>query len=137
MEEKMIWLDLFDEFRKWERSWNVYLKNKRRKQPLEVLKFIEKLKMKFLLSEISGNLYPNTVDWSVAFKELNLNNIIVETETVSPIKPPLGILPKKFHDEKRFKDLHDAVLRYFDARIPVPSEWIEEYNELLSKLNKS
>jgi hypothetical protein len=47
------------------------------------------------------------------------------------VKPPLGIMPKKYHDEKRFIELCGAIKRYYDAEFPIPIEWIEEWNELV------
>ncbi len=44
-------------------------------------------------------------------------------------KPPLGIIPKKIHDEKRFKELCAAIKRYQVANLPIPAEWWDEYYE--------
>jgi len=44
-------------------------------------------------------------------------------------KIPIGIMPKRFHDDKRFIDLCDAIRRYYDSETPIPAEWIEEWNE--------
>ena len=53
----------------------------------------------------------------------------------SAIKPPLGLIPKKFHDErvkiKRFNEVRGAIARYYDAGMKINIEWIEEYNELV------
>lgn len=46
------------------------------------------------------------------------------------IKPPLGIMPKKFWELHRLSDLFDAIMRYNEAHIPVNPEWYEEYEEL-------
>jgi hypothetical protein len=50
-------------------------------------------------------------------------------------KPPLGIMPRKFWEEKRAWDIMEAINRYLQANTPIPSEWIEEYNELIEKIN--
>ena len=47
------------------------------------------------------------------------------------IKPPIGIIPKHIHQEKRFVDLCGAICRYYEAGLQIPIEWIEEYNELV------
>lgn len=46
-------------------------------------------------------------------------------------KPPLGIMPKQVHDEIRRRDLGEAIVRYIEASLLVPPEWVEEYNELI------
>ena len=49
-------------------------------------------------------------------------------------KPPLGVMPKYFWDKKRVSDLVSAMQRYIDAEKPIPKEWVDEYNELMSTL---
>jgi len=50
-------------------------------------------------------------------------------------KPPLGLLPKRLVQEKRFLDVCDAICRYYNADMKIPVEWIEEYNELIDILD--
>jgi len=56
----------------------------------------------------------------------------------SVIKPPLGLIPKRFHDERvkaeRFNEVCGAIARYYNAGLKINIEWIEEYNELVSAL---
>lgn len=56
---------------------------------------------------------------------------------VMAVKPPLGIIPKRFWQEKqneeRLSQLRLAILRYVEAKHPIPEEWITEYNELIKK----
>jgi len=56
-------------------------------------------------------------------------------------KPPLGLIPKRFHDQRvkveRFNEVCGAIARYYDARLNIKIEWIEEYNELVDYLDKS
>lgn len=58
----------------------------------------------------------------------------------SAIKPPLGLIPKKFHDERvkaeRFNEVCGAIARYYDAGMKINIEWIQEYNELVESLGK-
>jgi len=58
----------------------------------------------------------------------------------SAIKPPLGLMPKKFHDERvkveRFNEVRGAIARYYDAGLKINIEWIEEYNELVECVSK-
>lgn len=53
----------------------------------------------------------------------------------SAIKPPLGLIPKKFYYERikaeRFNDVCEAITRYYNAGMKINIEWIEEYNELV------
>ena len=48
-------------------------------------------------------------------------------------KPPLGIMPRKLWDEKRMVDLVDASRRYKKAGMDIPTEWQEEYAELVTR----
>ena len=58
----------------------------------------------------------------------------------SSIEPPLGLIPKKFHDErvkaKRFNEVCGAITRHYDAGMKINIEWIQEYNELVEILGK-
>ena len=48
-------------------------------------------------------------------------------------KPPLGIIPRKFHDEKRMSEIKEAFIRYMESDYEIPVEWLQEYNELVSR----
>jgi hypothetical protein len=56
-------------------------------------------------------------------------------------QPPLGLIPKRYHDQRvkveRFNEVCGAIARYYDARLKIKIEWIEEYNVLVDYLNKS
>ena len=58
----------------------------------------------------------------------------------SAIKPPLGLIPKKFHDKRvkveRLNEVCGAIARYYDAGMKINIEWIEEYNELVECVGK-
>ena len=52
-------------------------------------------------------------------------------------KPPLGLAPRNIAFDawkaQRRGQIADAILRYVsDGQTPIPVEWIEEYNELIS-----
>jgi hypothetical protein len=75
----------------------------------------------------------------------NLNNqktaqLGIGAVSSNAIKPPLGLIPKRFHDEwvkvKRFNKVRGAIARYFDAGLKINIEWIEEYNELVECVGK-
>lgn len=46
--------------------------------------------------------------------------------------PPLGLMPKWLHDERRMREILDAMDRYAAAKMPVPVEWISELRDLIS-----
>lgn len=50
-------------------------------------------------------------------------------------KPPLGLKPRHLCDEEREKDIKEAIIRYCEADKEIPIEWLEEYNEILRRLN--
>ena len=70
-------------------------------------------------------------------EETSKNN---ETAQGSAIEPPLGLMPKKFHDERvraeRFNEVCGAISRYYYAGLKINIEWIEEYNELVESVGK-
>lgn len=45
-------------------------------------------------------------------------------------KPPLGVMPRDIWDRKRKEELAEAMARYLEAGMKIPTEWIEEYNEI-------
>ena len=45
-------------------------------------------------------------------------------------KPPLGVMPRDIWDQKRKEELAEAMARYLEAGMKIPTEWIEEYNEI-------
>ena len=47
-------------------------------------------------------------------------------------KPPIGILPKAIHNSKRYTEVCEAIVRYYQAGMPIPIVWVEEHNELLN-----
>ena len=42
------------------------------------------------------------------------------------------VIDKNTWDSQRFEDLKNAIQKYTDAEEPVPAEWIDEYNWLIS-----
>lgn len=49
-------------------------------------------------------------------------------------KPSIGVKPRFIHDEQRAEELSGAIMRYIQANRRIPTEWLEEYNELLKKI---
>lgn len=50
-------------------------------------------------------------------------------------KPPLGVTPKYVWDLMRLRDLQGAIARRYEAEMPIPIEWVEEYNELVKEVH--
>jgi len=48
-------------------------------------------------------------------------------------KPPIGLKPKKYHSLERFNEVRSAIARYYDAELPIPIEWVEEYNKIINQ----
>jgi hypothetical protein len=84
----------------------------------------------FLTSDKTGTKYncysypkdfvENTPDWFKAVPDLD--------------KPPLGLMPKYLHDEKRLDDIREAMGRWDNACKTIPQEWINEEKELLKAM---
>ncbi len=49
-------------------------------------------------------------------------------------KPPLGVMPRWFHDRNRLFDLMHAVHRYSQVGKAVPEEWVVEAIELAQEM---
>jgi len=64
-----------------------------------------------------------------AFEEM------AEVEKVE--KPPLGLMPERFHKRYRMLDILAAMRRYVDAGKYVPDEWIGELVGLLRTQGES
>jgi hypothetical protein len=58
-------------------------------------------------------------------------------------KPPLGLRPRFIVLEDRLQEIRQAIERYMQynkdeayEKFPIPHEWIEEYDEIVEKLNE-
>jgi hypothetical protein len=47
------------------------------------------------------------------------------------VKPPVGLRPKYISDAERREEVKAAIVRYFNAELEIPVEWVEEYNNLI------
>lgn len=61
---------------------------------------------------------------------------LAEEKPSNEERPPLGLKPRNVHNQQRIQEIVAAIGRYTDANKPIPSEWIEEYNDLVNKENK-
>jgi hypothetical protein len=72
----------------------------------------------------------------------------------TPVKPPIGVLPRKFFEEfladdivenggmclrqvyeERLAALSGAITRYSEAKLHIDAEWIKEYNYTLALIS--
>ena len=56
-------------------------------------------------------------------------------KTEKIVIPPIGLIPKWVRNGERLREVREAIVRYYDAEMEIPVEWMEEYNELI-KLTK-
>ena len=49
-------------------------------------------------------------------------------------KPPIGLKPRFIHDASRLKEITEACSRFMEASYPIPTEWIDEYNEIVGRM---
>ncbi len=59
--------------------------------------------------------------------------VVLGNSQVTFIKPQLGLKPKYIHDAQRAAEISAAIIRYLDSKVPIPIEWVEEYNEIRVK----
>ena len=71
------------------------------------------------------------------FNRPNLHSIFVQLKANfnhmnnQSIKPPIALVPKAIRQEQRFSEVCEAITRYYNNKIKIPVEWVEEYNELI------
>jgi hypothetical protein len=51
-------------------------------------------------------------------------------------KNPIGLSPRFVHDENRLLEIRGAIERYLGAWLPIPTEWWEEYDEIVKRVNE-
>lgn len=56
--------------------------------------------------------------------------------TSRPRPPSIGVTPRFIVEEGRLQDLSTAIERRTQEHMPVPFDWIQEYNELLERIEK-
>ncbi|CAI3674294.1 hypothetical protein CNEO4_620037 [Clostridium neonatale] len=64
------------------------------------------------------------------------NGITLNESGFSVKRPPLGITPRFILDEERREEIIDAMNRYLYKNKRIPSEWLEELNEIQDRLSK-
>lgn len=53
----------------------------------------------------------------------------MKDETEQYEKPPLGLIPRNIHRQKRALEIIAAMDRYVRANKPIPTEWFEELQD--------
>ena len=48
--------------------------------------------------------------------------------------PPLGVRPRFVVDEDRIRELEAGIKRFLEAKWPIPNHIVNEYNELVKRL---
>ena len=48
-------------------------------------------------------------------------------------KPPIGLMPKKIHDEKRAAEIVLAMSRFLEGNMAIPREWVAELLEFYDR----
>lgn len=75
-------------------------------------------------------------------KEYHSGGVKVYSETLKKLTEakydeshmlPIGLIPKFINKLERLDEVRGALSRYFTAGLPIPIEWIEEYNELVEE----
>ena len=51
-------------------------------------------------------------------------------------RPPLGLRPKYIVDSERVEEISEAIKRYIDYKIPIPYNWLKEYNNLSESIKQ-
>lgn len=86
-------------------------------------------------------------NWSESFRksegrcevcgDVEVCNDVPSSEIVSSSrgieKPPLGVIPRKLHDEVRLNDLRKAILARAEKSLGISEDWVKEFNELIEK----
>ena len=60
----------------------------------------------------------------------------LKDSTYQPAKPPIGLPPRYIAEGLRLEEIVVAIMRYCNVYRPIPTEWVEEYNELSAKMMK-
>lgn len=72
------------------------------------------------------------VEWFKPDQEYNLVKLLKQ----APVKPPLGLRPRLIALEERIKEINEAIDRYKQADMTIPSEWLDEKNLILYDLER-
>lgn len=54
----------------------------------------------------------------------------IYSSSAVPTAHPKGVLPKHIHQEQRMIDISRGIERYTKEFLPIPMDWVVEYNQL-------
>jgi hypothetical protein len=83
----------------------------------------------------TGNRYNDLIELykdGTFVRSVRMRDVEPVTDSKSK-KPPIGLRPKFLANEDRMKEIQEAITRYMDANMPIPTDWIEEHNCLARK----
>lgn len=72
------------------------------------------------------------IEWFKPDETYNLVKLLKQ----APVKPPLGLRPRFIVLEERLSEINEAIDRYREAEIAIPSEWLDEKNAILYTLDR-
>jgi len=90
------------------------------------------LRAYFVDEEDPENKLSASVKWNQPDQQLNLVKLLKQ----APVKPPLGLRPRFIALEERIREINEAIDRYREAEITIPSEWLDEKNAILYTLDR-
>lgn len=75
--------------------------------------------------------------WHLGELHFELMKTVAEMERTGPSlkPPPLGICPREIHRANRIGNIIGAIWRYVDADKRVPSDWVNELQQLIDEHN--
>ena len=53
-----------------------------------------------------------------------------------PKEPLIELIPREVHDRERLRLISIAISQYTEKELTIENVWVQEYNELVTKLNK-
>jgi len=65
--------------------------------------------------------------------EIHWSNIELADDLAKLEKPPIGLMPKKIHDEKRAAEIVLAMNRFLEGNMAIPREWVAELLEFYDR----
>jgi len=91
----------------------------------------EEISVRKLAEAIVKHTSPNISEAANSLVLKSWEKIINDTfeswyKNIRDTSPPLGVKPYWLHQEHRLRELKDAISRYEEALLIVPSEWIGE-----------
>lgn len=74
--------------------------------------------------------YGESSNYELSFARKNSNHL--RNKETNHTKPPIGLMPMFIHNEQRLTEINDAISRYALSNLPIPKEWLNERETLIS-----